>query len=80
MPCRVGITTDVERRRSEWTAKVVEMKNWRVLATYSQKSDAQAHEARYAKKYDCVASPGGPSTSGPWYVYRFEYLRAKPGV
>lgn len=75
MPCRVGITTDPDTRRSAWESRVTGLRNWQILGKYTNRSDAQAHETRYAKTYGCKASPGGADARGLWYVYRFDYDR-----
>ena len=77
MLCRVGITTDPEKRKSYWNNQVIGFKNWRILQKYANKKDAQTHENRAAKKYNCIAHAGGPDTPGIWYVYKFEYTRTK---
>ena len=74
MACRVGITTDLERRRREWLEEHPNLENWELLGTYSSKTEAQKAETEYAKEYVCEAHTGG---SGPeyatWYVYKFDY-------
>ena len=77
MPCRVGITTDPVKRKTEWNSKVVGLKNWKLLASYNTRKKAQEHEDRYAERYGCKSSHGGADAKGPWHVYRFEYLRKK---
>ena len=77
MPCRVGITTNPERRKAQWESKVYGMKNWRILKSYRSRERAQEHENRYAAQYGCQASPGGNEAGGMWHVYRFEYTRVK---
>lgn len=77
MPCRVGITTDPDRRRAEWEAEVVGLSGWRRLGTYPTKAQAQAHEDDYARKTGCLAHAGGPAAAGPWHVYRFDYIRTR---
>lgn len=77
MPCRVGITTNPSQRRAYWETQVVGLKDWRILATYKNKADAQAHETRHAASYGCVAHAGGPQTTGTWSVYKFEYIRTR---
>ena len=74
MACRVGITTDPERRKKEWQQKHPDLRNWIILGTHSTKSAAQAQENAEAKRRGCVSNPGG---AGPeyavWHVYYFEY-------
>ena len=77
MPCRVGITTDRERRRADWERKVVGLSDWRILDSYRSRERAQEHEDRYALSKGCHASPGGADTGGMWYVYRFDYVRER---
>ena len=76
--CRIGITTDLERRKKNWTRDYLEqgivIKNWTVLSIHQSQSAAQNAETREAKKQNCVAHPGGRnSAKKPWYVYKFEY-------
>jgi len=77
MPCRVGITTDLEGRRAYWERRVVGLTGWRVLGTYPTHQEAQAHEDRYARQSGCQAWPGGPDAPGAWHVYRFDYIRER---
>lgn len=74
MACRVGITTDPERRKSEWEREYPNLTNWQILEEHYTKSAAQAAEDRLAKKYGCVAHPGGDGPDyATWYVYYFQY-------
>lgn len=77
MPCRVGISTRPEQRKSEWEREVIGMTNWKILGKYPIKKEAQEHENRYARTTGCKASHGGPHTPGTWYVYRFDYTRSR---
>ena len=77
MPCRVGITTDPDRRRAEWENEVVGLKNWRILQQFESRKEAQDYETSYAKRYNCHAHGGGRAAPGPWYVYRFDYTRMR---
>ena len=77
MPCRVGITTNPQLRRSQWESKVYGLTNWRIIGTHNNRADAQAQESRYAARYGCLSSPGGKNARGPWYVYRFDYTRVR---
>lgn len=74
MACRVGITTNPERRKQEWISEYPNLTGWTILGSYSSKSAAQDRENREAASRGCVSSPGG---SGPeyatWYVYYFRY-------
>lgn len=74
MSCRVGITTDTDRRKAEWKRKFPNMSAWRVIGTYYSKSKAQEKETEYANQNKCEASPGGAGDEyGTWYVYRFTF-------
>lgn len=77
MPCRVGITTDLEVRKRQWERKVVGLKNWRILKECLTRKEAQEYEDWYKKRYGCVAFGGGNTAKGPWYVYRFDYIRKR---
>jgi hypothetical protein len=75
MPCRIGITTDINGRRAYWRSQVVGFRNWRILRTFRRREDAQEYETWYAETFRCQAAPGGAPAPGLWYAYRFEYTR-----
>ena len=77
MPCRVGITTNPERRKREWASKLHGMRGWRILKSCTNRKQAQRLEREYAVKYGCKAYGGGNRAKGPWCVYKFEYTRSK---
>ena len=80
MPCRVGITTNPDRRRSEWDARVVCLRKWQIVSEHWTKSGAQRAEAEYANKTGCEARAGGSGPEvGNWRVYRFNYVRKRKG-
>ena len=74
MACRVGMTTDPEKRKQDWESKHSNLRNWEILGFYESKTDAQKAEKMFAEEYGCVSSHGG---RGPehanWAVYRFQY-------
>jgi len=73
----LGITTDPNHRILRWQSKVDGLQNWIILAKCSTKEIAQRKENEFAVKYGCRANGGGKETSGPWYVYSFNYTRMK---
>ena len=73
MPCRVGITTEPDRRREEWEKQVIGFRNWRILEQFDNRDDAQDYEDEYANEHNCEAHPGGEEASGTWYVYYFKF-------
>lgn len=77
MPCRVGITTDPPTRKSKWKSQVNGFRNWCIIQRFSSRKNAQEYEDWYAKRYGFLASHGGMSAMGPWYVYRFDYSRKR---
>lgn len=77
MPCRVGITTDLEKRKAYWESRVHSLSNWLLLGSCRSRAQAQAHETRYSIAYKCQAAPGGRDSGGSWHVYRFNYTRLK---
>ena len=77
MPCRVGITTDADVRRSFWENQVIGLTNWRILGKYMNREKAQQHETQYALTSGCHAHAGGADATGPWHVYRFDYTRTR---
>ena len=76
--CRIGMTTDLNRRKKEWEREYRKQGrniiSWNIITTYKSKSVAQEFETKEAKKQNCEANPGG---KGPekaiWYVYKLEY-------
>lgn len=74
MACQIGITTHPDRRRREWATTRPRLYNWRILATYTSRSAAQAAENQMARSQGCTSGEGG---GGPeyatWYLYRFDY-------
>ena len=77
MPCRVGITTNLERRKKEWKAIHPTLKNWQKLGyPYDTKETAQAAENLAAAMHGCESGSGGDDPDDPnakWYVYKFDY-------
>ena len=76
MACRVGITTDVETRKSDWEGEYPTMTNWKILAQGLSRDEAQKMEDSFAFAHSCEASPGGNEPDDPnatWSVYRFEF-------
>ena len=74
MPCQIGITTDPERRRRQWTRERPTLRNWEILGAYATKTLAQNAENQLAQQYGCNHGEGGDGPEqGPWYSYRFDY-------
>ena len=74
MACRVGITTDPERRKQEWEREQPTLRRWRILSTHRTRSAAQTRENQEARNRGCQAHPGGPGPErATWRVYYFEY-------
>ena len=75
MTCRVGITTDLEKRKAYWESQHRTLRNWKILSgPHRTKAAAQAREDEEAERLGCVAHPGGPDVPGAmWYVYYFRY-------
>lgn len=74
MPCRVGITTDLERRHQEWLQKYPDLRNWEEHGPYPSRDHAQQIENSLASQRNCISHPGGREPeNGPWFVYYFEY-------
>ena len=75
MSCRVGITTDPERREREWRRIHSSLWDWQILGDYWTKSAAQAREDLQAARRGCVHGPGGAGDEyDHWFVYLFRYL------
>lgn len=74
MACRIGITQDLARRKSEWKAKYPRLRDWKRESTHGSKTEAQAEETRLANVRGCESGQGGSgSEHGTWYVYSFRY-------
>ena len=74
MACRVGMTTDPDRREKDWQRKYPGLRNWTILGQYSSKSAAQKRESLEARRLGCASSPGGGGAeAATWYVYYFQY-------
>ena len=72
MTCRVGITTDLVRRKAEHEAKYRNVRNWQREAVFASRDDAQAWE----DDHPCSnKSPSGRDARGPWYGYVFILTR-----
>ena len=74
MHCRVGITTNPDRRRDEWQDQVIGFRNWKIVNQFDNREEAQAFEDQYAREFGCEAHPGGEEAPGIWYVYYFEFV------
>ena len=74
MACRVGITTDPDRRRREWELEYPNLRDWQVIGTHLSKTAAQAQETVEAARRGCAASAGGDGPEvATWYVYYFDH-------
>lgn len=72
--CRVGITTNLARRRKEWENEMGgPIPNWTEFGPFASREDAQAKENELSDQYGCIAHGGGayPDEPSPWYVYLF---------
>ncbi len=77
--CRIGMTTNPERRKKEWERDYRKQGNniisWNIVKTYKSKSAAQEFETKEAKKQNCEAHSGGRGPEkATWYVYKLEYV------
>ncbi len=78
MGCRVGITTNEEERKKHWKSQYPSMKNWKILKTFNNKTDAQKYETAKAKSHKCVAHHGGDGPEkATWIVYHFDFNETK---
>ncbi len=83
MPCKVGITTNPERRRLYWQERTTGFAKWEILEVFRSKAAAKEYETAYALRHKCEAVPSSsdtpsrgrePTIEGEWwYVYHFEY-------
>lgn len=74
MVCRIGITTDPDKRKKDWENQYPSLYDWKILEKCYSKYDAQNAENRFARQYGCESHPGGSGEEGGvWYVYKFSY-------
>lgn len=77
MSCRIGMTTNLERRKIYWKSQYPTLKDWQVLAgPIASKDEAQKKETELAKEYACESHPGGDDPDKQdalWYIYGFNY-------
>ena len=72
MACRVGITTHLARRQSEYERDYPNLYNWTILGRGLTREQAQEITNREkAKGYE--VSGGGRDVGDFWSVYRFSY-------
>ena len=76
--CRIGMTTDPERRKREWEGEYRRegktVINWKILSVHKSKLSAQKAETKTAKEQNCIAHPEGRNSEKEiWYVYKIEY-------
>ena len=72
MPCRVGITTRPEKRKTEWEQIEPSMRNWRLFGPFLSRQNAQQWENKQpGEKHGGGHQPDTPDIK--WYGYRFDY-------
>lgn len=74
MLCRVGITTDLERRKEEHEGVFKNVRNWQEFGPFKNRDEAQAWEDKTAEEYGCEHHHGGDEPDNPyaqWYGYYF---------
>jgi hypothetical protein len=83
MPCRVGMTTRPDERRTKWETRVIGFANWQILNSFRSEAAAKEYANAYAIRNGCESSLDDPEPRGSprdyeerydwWYVYYFEY-------
>ena len=68
MSCRVGITTDPEKRKQYWQGLHPHLRNWKIIASNLSYLDAQRKETEYAKRCSCESHSGRPGNRGKYLV------------
>ena len=74
MGCRIGITTDLERRKQEWLNDYPNMTGWETFAPFDSKENAQNWENTNFP--ECDKHPGGDDSDDPnaeWSGYKFNF-------
>ena len=74
--CRIGMTTQLEKRLKSWKKKYskegVKILNHRVLKVFDTRTEAQSFETSEKKKQGCEAHQGGRNPQdeeAKWSVY-----------
>ena len=73
MLCRIGITTNPDKKLKYWQNKSPRLVNWKILYTCETKSEAQTMKRQLAHRHRCEILPdekGGENAF--WHIYRFE--------
>lgn len=75
MPCRVGMTTNPQRRKSEHENDVRNLRNWQIIASGLTREEAAEREQREAQTRGCDRHGGGADPDRPreWSVYYFQH-------
>ena len=74
MTCRIGITNDPERRKSERKGDFETIKIWQILSTHRSRKAALSAVDRLAREHDCYACKGGHGPEKETYhVYKVVY-------
>lgn len=74
MTCKIGITTDLDRRRQEWELEYPDLSGWQMIdGPFETREEAQEAEDRLAEEHGCESHHGGGEANGPWWVYKFYY-------
>jgi len=76
MACRVGITTNLGRRKDEHVRAYRNVRNWRIYGPFPNRNEAQNWENSFALRNGCDSHGGGSDPSNPfaeWYGYYFEH-------
>lgn len=73
--CRVGITTDPDRRKTEWELKYPNLHDWKILHRGLSKTEAQTRETEESRARGCDSGPGGRESEDDkkWSVYYFKH-------
>lgn len=74
MLCKIGITTNPDKKLKYWQKKHSRVVNWNILETCETKSQARAKELQWAHRRRCETVPADKGDeNATWHIYRFEY-------
>ena len=74
MPCRVGMTSNVLKRKQAWLSVHPNLYKWDVLKSGLTYAEALAEEQRIAEELGCENEAGGQKVEGSVYsIYCFHY-------
>ena len=74
MPSIVGISSNPEKSRRKWEAKVSRLIDWEIVIKYPLREHAKRFGKSYANMFNSNFITEEGDKKSMWYVYRFDYM------